>query len=209
MRSRLVLVRKSIRYWLRFWRLYLRLRLTNQPVRIILGAAETAQPGWFSTNENWLDISRIDHWERLFQGKAVVSNAVAEHVMEHLADPELERALTLVFNHLQMGGTFRIAVPDGGNPNPDYIRHVEIMGVGDDAADHKQLFTSSILKDWVEKVGFESELIEGYDEIGNLINLPVDAERGRIRRSRSNESKSSWSFPDAQTSLIVDATRRS
>lgn len=182
----------------------------GQQVRVILGAAETHQPGWFSTNENWLDITNPTHWQRVFGGQALVTHAVAEHVFEHLTYDEAARALQLIHQHMPAGGRLRIAVPDGYNPDPTYIRHVGINGIGDDAADHKQLLNVDVLSDLLQKNGYMPVLIEGYSKKGELLQHPYSPADGYVMRSRANpklKDRKHWDFVDAETSLIIDGIR--
>ena len=123
---------------------------------------------------------------------------------------EAQRALEYIYSYLKPGGRVRIAVPDGNNPDPDYIRYVGINGIGDDAADHKQLLTSGALKDLMEGSGFQAQHIEGYDEKGQLLQNPYHMKDGFIMRSRVHKDTTldtPWSFPDAHTSLIVDGIK--
>lgn len=185
--------------------------LQGQPIRIILGAAETYQDGWYSTNEQWLDITRTDHWRNVFKCKKLLTHMVAEHVFEHLSYEECQRTLKNISDHMEKGGRIRIAVPDGYNPDPEYLRHVGIAGIGDDAADHKQLLNVDILSGLLQEAGFEVSHLEGYTKTGELIKKPYLKEDGFIWRSRVNhavqDNKKPWSFPDAQTSLIVDGVK--
>ena len=47
-------------------------------------------------------------------------------------------ALRLIYEHMFVGGSSRIVVLDGNNPNKDYRDHYGINGIGADAPDHKQ-----------------------------------------------------------------------
>lgn len=176
-------------------------------MKIIVGAAETWQPGWYSTNEQWLDITREKDWQAVFKGKRLITHVVAEHVFEHLTPGQSRTALTLIAAHLVDGGRVRIAVPDGYHPDEDYLRHVGIGGIGDDAADHKQLLTVDSLSALLTEAGFRPHHIEGYDAGGTLVARGWSAEDGHIRRSRVNSLNSPWSFVDADTSLIVDGVK--
>ncbi len=182
----------------------------DQTIKIILGAAETKQEGWYSTNQQWLDITNPNDWARVFKGKKILSHITAEHVFEHLTEAQCKAALKLCFDHLTPGGRLRIAVPDGYNPNAEYIKHVGINGIGDDAADHKQLLTIDTLAAVIKDAGFTPQHVEGYTKDGKLIQTPHDANDGFIYRSRQNntpQSEARWSFPDANTSLIVDGVK--
>lgn len=210
-------LKKPVRKGLKFIRYtYRRALITipvmrSEPIKIILGAAETSQDGWYSTNEQWLDITRADHWENIFRGKKILTNMVAEHVFEHLTYEECQRTLKNIANHMEKGGRIRIAVPDGYNPSPEYLRHVGIAGIGDDAADHKQLLNVDILTGLLKEAGFTPAHLEGYTKSGELVQKTPPREEGFIWRSRSNhaaqDNHKPWSFPDAQTSLIVDGVK--
>lgn len=181
-------------------------------LRIIVGAAMTRQEGWYSTNEQWLDIANPDDWRRIFRGKALLTHVLAEHVFEHLTQDETREALALVARHTRPGGRIRIAVPDGYHPDPTYLRHVGIAGIGADAADHKQLLTCDSLMRFLEEAGFAAELKEGYRRDGQLVQLPLDQDLGAVVRSRSNAKtmagRAGWDFVDANTSLVVDGMLR-
>ena len=182
------------------------------PIKIIIGAAMTSQVGWYSTNEQWLDIAREADWQRVFQGKALLTHVLAEHVFEHLTPDETLEALRLVARHMHTGGRIRIAVPDGYNPDPTYIHHVGIAGIGADAKDHKQLLNCDSLMQYLHEAGFEPELKEGYHPSGELEQQPLGAEAGLVIRSRCNArtmaGRSGWDFVDANTSLVVDGRLR-
>ena len=184
------------------------LYFSNNDVNLILGAALTTQKGWFSTNEEWFDISQKSHWENLFHSKKRVKRIVAEHVFEHLTLNEMRFALNLIYKNLVNGGSLRIAVPDGNNPNKEYRKHCGINGIGADASDHKQFITFELLSNEIQKIGFKFILKEGYIQNRKLIQENINSELGIIMRSRNNKinikSKEGWSFPDANSSLIID-----
>lgn len=175
---------------------------------MILGAALTSQRGWVSTNESWLDITSEKDWKKIFGSRKVINGVVAEHVFEHLTENEAQNALLLIAKYLVPGKKIRIAVPDGNNPNPEYLLNVGINGIGPDASDHKQLYTAESLIKLLHNCGYSAELIEGYTKEGNLIRKPYSDKDGIIRRSRSNHSKLNelreCGFVDSGTSLIVD-----
>ena len=206
-----IIIKKLIKFFyykFRFINLKLYLIFSNNHVNLILGAALTKQNRWFSTNEEWLDISKEKDWERLFNSKKRVRRILAEHVFEHLTLEEMQNALNLIHKNMILGGSLRVAVPDGNNPNNEYRKNCGIKGIGPDASDHKQFITFELLKEEASKVGFEVDLIEGYLENKKLVVKQFDYDLGYIMRSRSNFknsfSKEGWDFPDANTSLIVD-----
>ena len=196
---------KKIRYRFRLYKIQSAIRKSNG-LKIIVGAAESHQKDWFSTNEQWLDITKEIDWTRLFRDKMILTHVVAEHVFEHLTPNETHKALCNICRHLNDGGRIRIAVPDGYNPSEEYIEHVRVGGRGDDAADHKQLMDQDSLKKYLMDAGLSSiEVVEGHDKDGFLTSNSWSSENGYIRRSRQNEDSVDWGFPDASTSLIVDA----
>ena len=209
-RSYLRDLQKNIVYMYRCYKIRIPV-FFGRNIKIILGAALTRQHGWYSTNEQWLDITNCSDWERIFKGKVILDNVVSEHVFEHLTPKETKQALRLIYKHMRSGGRVRIAVPDGFNPNEVYLKHVGICGIGADAEDHKQLLNSSSLIGYLEEAGFKATLVEGYDEDGKLIQTKVEAEFGYIYRSRSNlkamKYQEGWDFVDSNTSLIVDGVK--
>ena len=199
---------KFFYYKFRFINLKLNLIFTKKYVNLIIGAALTKQKGWFSTNEEWLDIARENHWNRLFNSKKRVRKVLAEHVFEHLTLKEMRNALKLIYENMILGGSLRVAVPDGNNPNLEYRKNCGIDGIGADAEDHKQFITFELFREEALKVGFQVKLIEGYLKNEKLISEEFDYDLGYVMRSRRNinnlSSKEGWDFPDANTSLIVD-----
>ena len=209
LKERAVLARKAVRYELRRRR-FTKVARTGYDLKIILGAAETYQDGWYATNEQWFDITRPEHWHRLFGDRQPLKSIVAEHVFEHLTPEGAETAFQQAVKYLQPGGTIRIAVPDGNHPDPEYMRHVGIAGIGPDAADHKQLYTAESLMKQMQTAGLNPTHLEGYTADQQLVARQVDPTLGFIKRSRTNQNKShpdNWDFPDASTSLVVDGTK--
>ena len=204
------LIKKNLIYNLRFFKLKIAI-YANKKLYLILGSAETYQINWYSTNEQWLDITNNLHWKRLFKNKQKVEKMVAEHVFEHLTIDELNKALKLIHFYLKEKGRIRIAVPDGNNPNEDYLNHVKINGIGADAADHKQLFNFNSLQSVLIKHKFEPFILEGYLDNKLICNDFADKDGYIIRtrkRNKLNIIDSGWNFPDSNTSLIIDAFKK-
>ena len=57
---------KFFLYKFRKYKLLLIVKFAKKDLKIILVAALTSQKGWFSTNEEWLDITNSKHWEKIF-----------------------------------------------------------------------------------------------------------------------------------------------
>ncbi len=202
-------VRRAIKTVKYRWRRYRIIAAVarGDPLRIIVGAAETWQEGWYATNEDWLDITSARDWHAVFKGKRIITHVLAEHVFEHLSYEECRVALGHIRGHMKAGGRIRVAVPDGYHPDGNYLSHVGIGGIGDDAADHKQLLTVDTLSALMLEAGFRPHHVEGYDSHGSLIRNEYSADDGFVHRSRANAAPgdgNAWGFVDADTSLIVD-----
>lgn len=205
-----LLARKTIKFFKYRYRrvlIYYAIRQADS-LKLILGAAETYQEGWYSTNEQWLDITKPEDWKRIFNNKKLITHIVAEHVFEHLTREECLIALKNISDYLVDCGRIRIAVPDGYHPNESYLNYVGVGGIGDDASDHKQLLNIDTLSEILIESGFKPVHIEGYDSKGNLIESQWQADDGFIRRSRVNKANNPWGFIDADTSLIVDGIKQ-
>lgn len=160
---------------------------------------------WYATDIDTLDITKYEDWRRhLFFLR--LDNIIAEHVWEHLAEIDTELANKNCFRVLKKKGVLRIAVPDGFNPDKNYIEYVRPGGDGAGAEDHKILYNYKIMKERLEKVGFIVNLLEYWDEQGKFHFTDWSDEGGRIRRSqrydlRNKDGKLNY------TSLIVDAVK--
>ena len=205
-------VRRLFKFFLYKFR-FLNLKIAilfKKDIKLILGAALTNQKGWYSSNEEWLDISNSFHWQRLFSKKRNLSNALAEHVFEHLTVKEMEKTIILIHKYLKKQGTLRIAVPDGNHPDREYREYTGINGIGPDASDHKQFIKYEFIKELLESKGFKCNLIEGFLSDGRLVKNKIKNELGFINRSRSNKKfivPKEWNFKDSNTSLIIDAIK--
>jgi predicted SAM-dependent methyltransferase len=181
----------------------------GEKIKIIVGAAETYQQGWYSTNQQWLDITKRSDWDNVFLGKRLITHVVAEHVFEHLTYDECRQALANMSAYMVDGARIRIAVPDGYHPDPIYQAYVGIGGIGDGAADHKQLLDVDGLNSLLRESGFEPKMIEGYDSTRRLVLEPYSPNDGFICRSRANPSGGNAirNYIDRYTSLIVDGVK--
>ena len=173
---------KILLYNFRFLKFKIILIFANE-VKIILGAALTSQKNWISTNEEWFDISKKADWQRFFKNKKKLKRALAEHVFEHLAEREMEKALFLIHKYLKKKGTLRIAVPDGNHPDSDYRKNTGIKGIGPDASDHKQFIKYEFIKEVLERKGYSCNLIEGFLFDGRLIRNKINNDFGYINRT--------------------------
>lgn len=174
-------------------------------IRLILGAAKTAQPGWISTNRDTLDIAREQDWRRLLGGR-LADALMAEHVWEHLDDDVTARANVLCHRFLKPGGHLRLAVPDGLNPDPAYREHVRPGGSGPGADDHQVLYDYRLMTERLGRTGFTVGLLEYWDEHGQFHFTDWSSEGGHIARSRRHDPRNQ-DGPLRYTSLIVDAVK--
>jgi predicted SAM-dependent methyltransferase len=175
-------------------------------IKIIVGdGGLISTPDWISTDIDLLDVTDGNKWDFLF-GDKKISNIFSEHVWEHLSEEDSEIANRNIFKNLKIGGRFRIAVPDGYNPDPDYIEYVKPGGYGAGAHDHKRLYNYTSLKEDLEKIGFKVNLLEYWDESGNFNFIEWDVNLGKVIRSKRFDSRNENGKLN-YTSLIVDAIK--
>ena len=65
------LIVKAVKYKYRFYKVYIDAR-RGKVDKIIVGAAETHQMGWHATNEQWLNITKREDWEKIFPCKGKI-----------------------------------------------------------------------------------------------------------------------------------------
>jgi predicted SAM-dependent methyltransferase len=178
----------------------------GEPIRVVVGSAGIKDKQWITTNMQYLNLLDDSHWRRAFRDHPVDA-ILAEHVWEHLTVDEGRRAAVQCFKYLRPGGYVRVAVPDGNHPDPEYIRWVDVGGVGPGASDHKVLYTYDSLRDVFAGAGFAVNLLEYYDEFGQFHAVPWDQARGHIHRCRARGEQSINGRPVNYTSIILDATK--
>jgi predicted SAM-dependent methyltransferase len=181
------------------WRLYL---LTCKNVKIIVGAGPTKYKGWYSTDIVTLDVTKESDFEKYFSKKKI-KNVLAEHVLEHLTDQELEKMIKNFYKYSDDEINIRIAVPDGFHKDEKYINIVKPGGTGEGAHDHKNLFNVNSLTSLFEKFGFAADPVEYWDEERKFHQGYKTAENGFIIRSFIND-KRNISGKHVYTSLIID-----
>jgi predicted SAM-dependent methyltransferase len=176
-------------------------------MKIIVGAQATQQLGWASLQKNDLDIRDEGSWARRFMPDSLDA-VLAEHVLEHLTYAEAAQAVRNCFKYLKPNGYFRIAVPDGFHPEPNYIAWVRPM-TGWNGDDHKFLFDYKNLGDLLLEMGFIVRPLEWFDEQGTFHQGLWNIQDGVITRSRDAVwSKFLSIVVNAKyTSLIVDAIK--
>lgn len=160
---------------------------------------------WYPTDKKSLNIAKENDWQEILSSLRL-DNIAAEHVWEHLTQKETELANANCFKYLKNGGVLRIAVPDGFNPNKEYIESVKPGGTGKGAKSHKMLYNYRIITDYLQKYGFTVRLLEYWDEHGQFHYIDWDNENGFIERSRRYDSRNKNGSLE-YTSLIVDAMK--
>jgi len=171
----------------------------------MLGAADKTYLGWLSTDKDSINMSvRNDFIKYWSPGSR--SSFHAEHVLEHLNEAELLKTLENCFEFLKKGGRFRIAVPDGYHPDASYIEYVRPGGTGSGAKDHKRLFNYKTLNEYLRKIGFNTILLEYWDENGQFHFVDWKPEDGFVLRSKRFDPRNSNCELNF-TSLIVDAVK--
>ena len=189
----------------RFLKKLIEIRKLKYNLKVVLGASGISQHGWLATEHGFLNILIEADWSRYFE-KHSINRMLAEHVWEHMTVPEGLLASQHSFNFLADGGSIRIAVPDGLNPDLEYINAVKPNGTGPGARDHKVLYTHDSLGQMLESVGFVVRKLVYFDEKGQFHIEKWNVEDGLVRRSlkydpRNTDSKINY------TSLIIDAIK--
>ena len=180
--------------------------LTHKEIKIIVGAGPTKYKGWFSTDIVTLDVTNEDHFEKYFKKKKI-NKILAEHVLEHLTEKDLELMVRNFYRYSSDGVNIRIAVPDGFHKDKSYINIVQPGGTGEGADDHKNLFTYHSLSDLFEKERFNPVLVEYWDEEGNFHPGYSNDENGYVLRSFKNDKRNTDGKPE-YTSLIIDFRKK-
>lgn len=175
-------------------------------LKLNIGSAEINNSSeWYPTDKNNLDITKEQDWQKVLYSLRL-NNIVAEHVWEHLSLTEADLANANCFKYLKKGGILRIAVPDGYNPNKEYIESVRPGGTGKGAGDHKMLYNYKIISDNLQKAGFETKLLEYWDDNGKFHYEDWNNDNGLIIRSRRYDPRNNNGVIK-YTSLIIDAIK--
>ena len=185
------------------WRFYL---LTCKEVKIIVGAGPTKYNGWFSTDIVTLDVTKESDFEKYFSKKKI-KNVLAEHVLEHLTNEDLEIMIKNFYKYSDDAINIRIAVPDGFHADEKYISIVKPGGTGEGADDHKNLFNVNSLSSFFEKFGFVAHTVEYWGEERKFHQGYKNDANGYIIRSFINDKRNMEGKP-AYTSLIIDFTKK-
>jgi len=185
------------------WKYYLK---TTDSIDLIVGAGPFKFKGWFSTDIATLDVTNENHFKKYFKDK-MINKILAEHVLEHLTDEELELMVKHLYKYSADDINIRIAVPDGYHKEENYINTVKPGGTGEGAEDHKNLFNYKTLSSLFENRGFVSYPKEYWDEKGEFHSTYSNDDFGKIRRSFMNDDRNKDKVPH-YTSLIVDFKKK-
>lgn len=184
-----------------------RLLATLPDRKLVVGSSERADAGWIPTEQEYLDLTLPHTWQR-FLAPDSLDAILAEHVWEHLTEPEAQLAAANCFRYLKPGGYLRVAVPDGYHPSPEYQSWVKVGGAlpSQIGNDHHVLYTYRTLREHFEAAGFAVTLYEFYDETGIFHCRDFDVAKGKIWRSRRFGSMSA-NGAIRDTSVILDAVK--
>jgi predicted SAM-dependent methyltransferase len=170
-------------------------------IRLVIGAAGIALPGWTATNIGLLNLLKPETW-RAWLDENSVEAMLAEHVWGHLDEAEGHVAAHTCFRFLAPGGRLRIAVPDALMPDPAYQENCKIGGRND----HKHLYDYRSLSAVLSAAGFAVRLLEYFDENGKLHLNDWSREDGHIGRSVKFDKRNQDGVIRF-TSLIVDGIK--
>lgn len=183
------------------WRIYL---IKANKIKLNVGAGYTKYEGWFNTELDTLDVTSEYDFKKYFS-KRKIDNILAEHVLEHLTDDQLDKMIINFKKYCSSTATIRIAVPDGFHADQNYINKVKPGGTGVGADDHKHLFTYISLSEKFTKHGFTAQPIEYWNENHKFVQGYHNDNKGFITRSFVNDDRNKDGKP-VYTSLIVDFT---
>ena len=174
-------------------------------LKVVIGASGISNPGWLATEHGFLNILNENDWIKYFATDSI-DRMMAEHVWEHMTIQDGLIAARNCFKFLNNGGSIRIAVPDGHNPDQKYIDAVKPNGSGPGAKDHKVLYTQETLCHIFELAGFEVHRHECFDESGAFLFETWRRKDGLIRRSLKFDPRNTNGNVN-YTSLIIDAKK--
>ncbi|MGV7930862.1 MAG: hypothetical protein AB2L13_18510 [Spirochaetota bacterium] len=177
----------------------------SQDLRIVVGSGGICEDGWIGTDIDVLNVIKENDWKLLFEKNSIYA-ILAEHVWEHLTLQEGRIAARICYNYLKNGGYIRLAVPDGLNPDGNYINNVKPGGNGQGASDHKILYTYHTIQDVFLSAGFKVKLLEYYTENGNFYYEQWNPEDGKIIRSKRFDPRNTDSIMK-YNSIILDAIK--
>src|SRR3989304_3068222 len=88
------------------WLVYLN---NHKEINLVVGAGGTKFKDWFSTDISTLDLTKESDFRKYFKKKKI-SKVLAEHVLEHLGQEDLDKILVNFFKYSEESVNIRIAV---------------------------------------------------------------------------------------------------
>lgn len=177
--------------------------------KIIIGAGKDEQEGWVATQQQDLNVLKLNDWESAYQPESI-DCLLAEHVWEHMTMEDGIAAAKNCFKYLKPGGYLRCAVPDANFDNDWYQDLVQVGGPGPadhPAADHKIVYDYKQFKEVFEQAGFEVELLEFCDEDKRFHYQYWNEKDGKIRRSYRFSPRNT-ADELGMVSIIIDAKKK-
>tara|TARA_B100000242_G_C42968148_1_gene449164 strand:+ start:109 stop:771 length:663 start_codon:yes stop_codon:yes gene_type:complete len=178
-------------------------------VNIDIGSGSTISffDNYICTDKYNFNLLNFNHMYS-FLKKRKIKNIFAEHVFEHLDQDEMIIALKNLEKFMEIGSRIRIAVPDGYNPSKEYIRNVQICGVGPGADNHKQLLNHEKVRSIFEEnlTNYKLQFIEYFDKKGNF-NSHTYINIGKEIQRSSKSKVFNKSFYLSHLSLIFDVVK--
>lgn len=202
--STMVILNKLRRYrWIISGRWKIKKQIKNAVkrgnVKIIIGSGGTHYEGWIATDLPHFDILKKSDWEYFF-GQYKIDNILAEHVLEHLTEKEVEYVLQFAYQYLNTDGRFRIAVPDSFHPDPTYIEMTKPPKDG-----HKVFWNYKTFSNLAIKIGLQITLLEYFDEKQIFQQQTFSNNDGYITRRKQNNFMEG--YRNDYSSLILDLHR--
>ena len=169
-------------------------------IKIVLGAGTTHYDGWIATDLPHFNILEKKDWDFFFTNQKI-DNLLAEHVLEHLTETEVEKVIHLSSQYLAPGGIFRIAVPDSNHIHPTYLENILPPADG-----HQSTWTFGTFQKILLHEGYDADPLEYYTDDGIFKAKDFDFKNGVITRSKIKGYKNSV-IPD-YSSLIIDCIKK-
>lgn len=174
--------------------------------KIVIGSSGIFENGWIPTNYQYLNLLNEKQWARAFRGRKIDA-ILAEHVFEHLSEAEGLQALEICHKYMKTGARLRVAVPDGYNPDVNYIEMVKPGGSGEGSEDHKVLYNVDLLEKMFLSAGFSVHRLEYFDSNGKFHKFIWNPDDGKINRSSQYDPRN-LDGVIKYTSLILDGIKQ-
>mmetsp|Transcript_3093 Transcript_3093/g.8761 ORF Transcript_3093/g.8761 Transcript_3093/m.8761 type:complete len:372 (-) Transcript_3093:49-1164(-) len=147
------------------------------------------------TDRPQLDLFFFESWLSLTHSSSRGIRVVfAEHVLEHFDPIQVERVAAAAFAMMRPGGTFRVAVPDGYKPSPNYQQYIRAGGTSSGHGQkHMVAWTVDNLCPIFASVGFDIKPRENYNFKGEFFSAKDaykdDETIGKIKRSMLHDKR--------------------